>query len=282
MPKPRTLLLLGHTGKMGRAVAEAFSEGYRIVGRNSRDFDAADLGRLPGLVGRVRPDIVVNAAAFMGLEDCERRPQRALAVNTLFPKVLAELSREQGFLLVHLSTDAVFSGRSRPYDEDDAPLPLNMYGLTKLGAECFIQAVARRYYIVRMPLLFGESPKASQFLEKMLRRARQGGRTLEAAGDVVTCPTYSRDAARALRRIIERRLPSGVYHIANAGKASLYDLTREAVRDLGLDVRVRRVPSSRFPGTARRSACTLLRSRKLAPLRGWKQALRDYCGRMGS
>jgi dTDP-4-dehydrorhamnose reductase len=275
--KPR-VLLLGSTGKMGTALTEALKGAYDLIGKNSRDFDAADFPQVARLIERHPPDILINGVAFLGIDPCEQEPERAFRINTLYPKFLAERSREKGFLLVHFSTDAVFSDKKEGYCvEGDTPCPLNIYGLTKLGGDCFVRNVAEKYYIFRLPVLFGETPKENQFVEKMLRKVREGEKVLRISADIIGSPTYSLDAAWEVKRILEGGAAYGLYHINNQGKASLYDLMREIVGNLRLDVRVESCSHRDFPCVGVKNTCTPLSSQRLKPLRPWQEAVKEYC-----
>ncbi len=277
----KKILLLGSTGKLGWALTGAFSKGYRVVGKGSRDLDAADFSQVGKLIADVRPDIVMNAVAFLGIDPCEEDPQKAFRLNTLLPKFLAERSREKGFLLVHFSTDAVFCDRKRGcYTEEMQARPLNVYGLTKYGGDCFVSALAARHYIFRLSVLFGETPKENQFVEKMLARARQGQKVLRVSADISMSPTYSRDAALCVKRVIEGKRPYGLYHVANEGQASLYELMKEVVKKLKLDVSVEKAAYKDFPYKGVKNTRTPISSVKIAPLRPWKEAVGDYCLRM--
>lgn len=274
----RRILLLGHTGKMGHAIGKVFGETYEVIGKNSRDFDARDGASVRRVVEDAAPDLVINAVAFLGIDPCESDPQKAFAVNTLYPQALARLGRQHGFLLVHFSTDAVFNDeKGDAYDEDDTPAPVNVYGVTKYGGDCCVQAEAERYYIVRIPVLFGESLRNDQFVERMLSLASEGRSELRIAGDIVSSPSYSMDVARQVRRIVEGALPFGLYHAANDGVASLYDLMAEIVAALWLEVAILKASYRDFPHTGRKNAYTPLRSRKLERGRPWREAVREYC-----
>lgn len=274
----KRILLLGSSGKCGTAIRNVFGDSYAIVGKNSMHFDAGNLPQVRALLRECACDIVVNAAAFVGIDACEREPERAYAVNTLFPKLLAELSVEMGFLLVHFSTDAVFADRtSGYYVESDSPRPCNIYGFTKFGADCFVQAIARRYYLVRIALQFGETGKGNQFVEKMLQRVRDGQKVLNISADIVSSPSYSKDVARRLRGLIEEESPFGLYHLVNEGQASLFDLMREVARALSLPVEVRKASHTDFPSLGIKNTCTPVRSEKVGALRPWRDAVAEYC-----
>lgn len=280
MPKKK-ILLLGHTGKMGSAIADVFSGKYVIVGKNSCDCDAGDRKQIAKIIKTVRPDIVMNAIACMGFEACETEPHKAFALNTLLPKFLAEQSLARGFVLVHFSTDAVFSSQKKGrYSELDAPQPASIYGLTKYGAECFIKTIARRFYILRMPFLFGQTGKNTQLIEKMLLKIKNGSKVLKVATDVVCSPTYSYDVAQELKKIIGNTYPFGIYHVANKGSASLYGLMEELIKNLKLPVTLKKASHKDFSGSALKNTGTFLYSKKLAALRPWKQALKEYCNKI--
>lgn len=272
------ILLLGATGKMGLSLGSVLDGAYNVVGKNSKDFDAANLREVESLIEDTRPDIVINTVAFLGIDPCEVQPNRALQMNTLYPKRLAELSKKMGFLLVHFSTDAVFNDQKGDfYLETDRPEPVNLYGLTKFGGDCFIQSIAQRYYIFRIPILFGKSLKANQFVEKMLDRVRQGQKVLKISSDIYSSPTYSSDVADEVRRIIESSSSFGTYHIANDGKTSLYELIKEIIGNLGLRVKIEKASFRDFPYVGVKNTNTPLRSAKIKSLRPWREAVKAYC-----
>jgi len=274
------MLLLGDAGKLGRAVGEVCSGSYVVEGRGrASGLDAEDLASVDRLLRELRPDAVVNAIAMNGLEACERDPDRAFRVNALFPQRLARLSRELGFTLIHFSTDAVFSdaGGGGPRIESDPPCPMNVYGLTKLGGDCLVQAEAERYHIHRLSVLFGPPGRTDQFLERMLARVRQGERQLRLAADVTCSPSYTLDVAERVLATLRERRPPGLYHTANAGRASLFQLMEEVKLYLGLEVDLEPVPCGVFGGSIPRSLGVSLASAIQEPLRDWREALRSFC-----
>lgn len=274
----KKILLLGSTGKMGTAIRTAFEADCKVVCKNSRDFDACNFKQVQKLVSDERPDIVINTVAFLGIDPCEKEPQKAMLLNTLYPKQLAELSSEVGYSLVHFSTDAVFNDvKGNFYTESDAPSPINIYGFTKHGGDCFIQELAKKFYIFRIPVLFGETKKKNQFVEKMISRVIDGQKALKISDDIVSSPSYSIDIAREAKRIINESLPYGVYHISNQGKASLYELMREIVNCLNLDVKVERASYKDFPFYGKKNTNTPIKSEKIKSLRPWREAVREYC-----
>jgi dTDP-4-dehydrorhamnose reductase len=262
---------------MGLALNEVLKDDYKVIGKRSSDFDAANFDQVKAMMKDMKPDIVVNTVAFLGIDPCEKEPIKALTLNTLYPKLLAELSKEMDFLLIHFSTDAVFNdAKNDLYVESDTPKPLNVYGFTKYGGDCFIQAIASKYYILRLPILFGRSIKKNQFVEKMLQKIREGNKVLRVADDIVSSPSYSIDIAKEAKRILKNSLPYGLYHVVNEGKATLFEIMEEIVKNLKLNVKVEKASYNDFPYVGIKNTNTPMTSEKINPLRPWKEAIKDY------
>ncbi|MBI3793705.1 MAG: NAD(P)-dependent oxidoreductase [Nitrospinae bacterium] len=280
MSKSPKVLILGNTGKLGLALTSAFTGGYSVTGLNSKGFKAEDFAQTRKVIEEAKPDIVFNTVAFLGIDPSEKNPEAAFRLNVLFPKLLAELSNELGFLLVHFSSDAVFDdGKGDRYVESDAARPVSIYGMTKYGGDCMIQAWAKRYYIIRVSILFGETTKQTgQFVENMIQKIRDGAKALKISGDIFASPTYSRDVGREVRRIVESGPDFGVYHVVNEGTASLHDLIVEVVARIGAkDVKVEKVSHNDFPSIGKKNTKTALNSEKIKLLRPWRDAVGEYC-----
>lgn len=279
----KRVLLLGSTGKMGRALAEAFRSTCELICPSRPEFDATDFKKVTDVVHRYRPDVVINTVAHLGVEPSEDDPRTAFELNALYPRLLAELSGADGFLLVHFSTDAVFPDRETFYTEDDSPRPVNVYGMTKFAGDLFVEAYAKNYYIARISVLFGETNKHTQFVEKMLDKVQSHGRLLpnspilRIADDIICSPCYAQDVAEAVRALVQEKYPYGLYHLVNEGKASLYELMKEITVTLGLNVVVERASYKDFPARGRKNISTPLTTRKFRLLRPWRQAVKDYC-----
>lgn len=274
----KRLLIFGAGGKLGTALRKSFGPEYPLFFKDSQTLDVRDTVQVRRYVEEISPDLVINAAAFVGIDACEQHPDMAFSINTLFPKELARISNQMGFVLAHISTDAVFDSRKLDsYDEADCPRPVNLYGLSKYGADCLISAIARCYYIFRIPLLFGPNPRNNQFVEKMLARIRNGAAELQISNDIYTSPSYSDDVAQAIRTVIEIGAPFGTYHIANQGSASLHDLMDQIVKNLNLEIKISGCPHTTFPSLGIKNTKTPLCSTRLAPLRSWREALESYC-----
>jgi len=274
----KRVLLLGNTGKLGSALADALSGPFVLHCANSETFDALHFASVERLVEAVAPDVVVNTVAMVGIDPCEAQPERAFLLNTLYPARLARLCASRGCVLVHFSTDAVFDdSKGAPLDEEDVPRPLHIYGATKYGGDAQVMAHAGCYYLFRVPILFGPAPRlrVPQFVEKMLARAA-AGYPLRIADDIVSSPTYTRDIAGRVVEFLLNEAPYGLYHLTNEGVASLYDLMVAVAEEIGLGVPVVRASCREFPAHGRKNTFTPLTSVRTLLLRPWREAVADY------
>jgi dTDP-4-dehydrorhamnose reductase len=272
------VMILGHKGKLGRALFSIFASDHNVIGANRSDFDAADMHQVRRLISVNQPDLVINAAAFVGIDACECDPISALKVNSLFPKQLAELANELKFTLIHFSTDAVFADckNENSFTESSRAQPINIYGCTKYNADCLIAAIAKQYYICRISLLFGPTDRKEQFVEKMLSKIYNGQKELQIANDVICSPSYSLDIAKSVKGLCQNNAPYGLYHIANEGRISLFTLIRTIILEMNLPVEVRPTSKEFFPSRAIKNSCTSITSEKIESLRPWQTALQDY------
>jgi dTDP-4-dehydrorhamnose reductase len=272
------LLVTGARGQLGRALERAAAvAGYELVGVDLPETDVTDRGAVLELVSRVRPDAIVNCAAFTAVDAAEEREAEALAVNGTAVEHLAAAADAAGALLVQVSTDYVFDGESaRPYREDDATRPRTAYGRTKLAGEVAARS-ARRHLVVRTAWLFGEG---HNFVEAIRRQVVAGKSELRVVDDQTGCPTYAEDLAVALVRLAGLGA-TGTVHAVNSGTATWYDFAREIVARLGAGVVVSPVPTAEVPRPAPRPRSSVLDTGRLVELLGvplppWQDALARY------
>ena len=277
--------VIGSTGQLGREVVRAMEEsGAHVVVSLGHDaVECTDQKSVREALIGARPDVVVNCAAFVRVDECEDRPREALEVNAVGALHVARVSAELDALCVYVSTDYVFPGdRSGSYTEEDRPGPINVYGLTKLAGEYLVQQACPRWLIVRLASLFGKTGargKGGNFVETVLNRAR-AGEGLRVVDDVRMSPTYAVDAARALQALIAKRA-MGIIHLTNQGACSWYEFARAALACAHAEGAIEPVSSTDYPTRARRPPDSSLHSARLAAilgqdLRPWREALRAY------
>lgn len=275
MRGPTTLLVFGGEGQVGFELVRELAPLGRVVAPRRGDVDLANPDALRAAVRDARPDVVVNAAAYTAVDAAETDRERCHAVNATAPSILAAEAERAGAAVVHYSTDYVFDGRAgRPYTEDDAPNPLNVYGATKLEGEERVAAASTAYLIFRLSWVYGLHRR--NFVRTMLRLARER-EELRVVSDQVGAPTWSRMVAAATAQVLAAsgRHPSGVregvaavrglYHLSAGGATTWHGLA-EAV--LASDPRrgeqicrlVRAIPTSEYPTPARRPSYSVLSS----------------------
>jgi len=281
--------IAGCRGQLGHALCErlAADPDCEIVAAVDReDLDLADPAPVAALLDGLAsnpPDIAVNAAAFTQVDRCEREPEAAERGNTTLPAVIAKACVERGIRVVHISTDYVFSGDSPiAYREQDEPKPRSVYGRTKLAGEDRVLTTSGRSLIVRTSWLFG---RGRNFIASILAQARErrAGRVsgpLRVVDDQIGRPTYARDLADAIVYLVARRA-DGLYHVANRGVASWWDLARASLDGTGYeDLSVERIRTDELQVDAPRPLRSVLDCSRAEALgvkmRDWRDAVSAY------
>jgi dTDP-4-dehydrorhamnose reductase len=274
------ILLLGATGQVGTELLHTLAPLGSVVAANRTSADLCSADSLRQAVLAAAPDLIVNAAAYTAVDKAESEPDVARQVNAVAPGVLGELAHTSGAALVQYSTDYVFDGQiERPYREDDAPSPLNVYGRTKLEGERAVAASGAAHLILRTTWVYGTHGR--NFVLTIRRLAREQS-VLRVVNDQVGAPTWSRLIAEATARIAGQgsqdihgfmRERSGVYHLTCAGQTSWYDFAADIVSSLrGTGethlARVEAVTSAAFVQAAKRPAWSVLDNRKIAEIFG--------------
>ena len=265
------LLLFGRNGQVGWELQRALAPLGSVTALGSADADFARPHELAGIVQELRPDAIVNAAAYTAVDKAESQPQLAQAVNAESPGVLAREAAALGAWLVHYGTDYVFDGSGdAPRDEDAPTAPLSAYGRTKLDGEQRVRASGCRHLILRTSWVY--AARGGNFARTMLRLAAERER-LSVVDDQVGAPTgadlLADVTAHALRSAMRQPALAGTYHVAAAGETSWHGYASfvvEWARARGLPLKahaVDPVPSSAWPSAARRPLNSRLDTRRL-------------------
>lgn len=276
------ILLTGPTGQVGAALAATLPRIGELVTVDRRQLDLARPDSIRNSVRAIRPNVIVNAAAYTAVDRAETEEALAMALNRDAPAILAEEAKTCGALLVHFSSDYVFDGeKAAPYVETDAPNPLNAYGRSKLSGEEAIQAAAGRYLIFRTSWVYAAT--GSNFLLTMLRLAR-AGKPLRVVDDQFGAPTSNLMIAAAVTDVIRRaahdEAARGVFHLSAQGETTWYRFARAIFAATGTEARLSAIPSSEYPTPARRPRNSVLDNAKLERqfglrLPSWEAGLRE-------
>jgi dTDP-4-dehydrorhamnose reductase len=278
------VVVTGAGGQLGAAVVEEFGSAHETIPLTRGELDVSDGTRVAETIDRVRPQVIVNCAAFNHVDAAEDCPIEALNTNAFAVRSLARAALRHGITLVHYSTDFVFDGdASRPYVEDDRPNPRSVYAASKLVGEWFALD-APRAYVLRVESLFGRAPHgpASKGTVAAIFDALMVGGSPTVFVDRTVSPTYVVDAARATRQLVEKTAASGVYHCVNSGSCTWLEFARELAHLAGLDAKLTPVRMSDVPLRAGRPRYSALSNAKLLAIgidmAPWQDALARYVG----
>jgi len=270
--------ITGAAGLFGHALVAAFCSRHAVFPLTRADADITDAESVRAALERIRPEVVVHSAAIPDLDIADADPARAYLVNVRGTRHVVESAYAVRAEVVYISTDAVFDGKNtRPYVESDVPSPITVYGRTKLGGEVIVQTQPQ-HWIFRVSVLFG--PGKTNFVEKGLRKILAGEQYV-VASDQEGCATYTLDAAYKIMEVVEARR-YGLYHLANQGACTRYELARRAAELAGLDPgKVVGVPAEQMGRRAPRLKYAVMEMAALKAAgfslpRPWQEALADY------
>lgn len=222
------VLITGTGGQLGHDMAERFS-GDDLHGFDHGSLDVGDRSAVLAAVTSIRPDLIVNCAAWTAVDACESDPDRAYRDNALSARHVGEGARLVGAHLCHVSTDYVFDGtKATPYHEWDTPNPTSIYGASKLAGE---QAIDPAHTVVRTSWVCGEH--GNNMVKTALRLLDQPG-DLRFVDDQIGHPSFTADLAVMIRRLVVDRRP-GVFHVTNAGAVSWFEFVRAVAEAAGHD-----------------------------------------------
>jgi dTDP-4-dehydrorhamnose reductase len=278
---PQRIIVLGATGQLGTDLVEVLQQedNFEVFPISHQDADCTDREAMRRTFAQVRPDIVVNCAAFVRVDECEERVDEAFRVNAVGAYNVAKACAEIEALCVYIGTDYVFDGaKDTPHLESDFPNPINVYGASKLAGEYLTRQATPCWLIIRMASLFGKTGsrgKGGNFVETVIKKAKAGER-LNVVNDITMSPTYTRDAAGAVARLLRTRA-TGLFHVTNAGTCTWYGFARAISEIAGLGDPVHPVSSTEFLMAARRPKNSSLGSNRAGfELRPWQDALKAY------
>jgi dTDP-4-dehydrorhamnose reductase len=291
------VLVTGANGQVGAEVAAALAGRAQVIALGRAELDLADAGRIAAVVRELRPEVIVNAAAYTAVDRAETEEALAHAVNSVAPGILGEEAKRLGAYVLHYSTDYVFDGtKEGAYVETDAVNPLSAYGRTKLEGERRLAASGCDHAVLRTEWVYG--PRGKNFMFTMLRLARERAE-LRVVDDQHGAPTSSLALARLTRALLEGpggaisgeslarlRGASGVYHAAAAGKTTWCGFARAIFEARARAVpgfqapNVVPIPSSAYPTPAKRPAnsvlsCDKLETRLGARIGDWRNGLAE-------
>lgn len=289
----KKILITGKNGQVGWELQRILAAFGQVIAIDSGEMDLADANAIRRTMREVRPDIIINPAAYTAVDKAEGDPELAMAVNGIAPGILADEAQRLGSVLVHYSTDYVFDGNNpAPYTENDIPNPQSVYGRTKLAGEQAVHASGCKHLVLRSSWVYGVH--GANFVKTVLRLAKERNE-LRIVADQFGAPTWARDLAQATASSLsswqQRNWDSdlcGLYHLTDAGRTNWYQYTQEIVRlarkyDAALSAKpldIRGIATHEYPLPAKRPANSVLANDKIRAAFGielpaWQDSLAE-------
>lgn len=292
------ILITGANGQLGRALAKQYikNDNIELILTSIKDFDLSqykiynsntiitkvklditDEDNVNEVIGKYRPDVVINCAAYTAVDKCELYAKKAYEINALGPKYLALATNEIGAKIVQISTDYVFDGEGNtPLVETDKVNPQTVYGSTKLNGEIFVREINPKHYVVRTAWLYGEG---NNFIRTMIDLSKTNEK-LKVVNDQRGTPTSTVDLSQVIIKLVEKNF-YGLYHCTCQGECTWYDFAKEIFRIKGIKTEVIPCTTDEFPRLAKRPKYSVLKNSALEKsigdmMRKWQDALIEY------
>ncbi len=279
------IAVIGANGQLGNDVVTEFQRnGDEVVALTHVELEVADNNSVSTCMRALRPDVIVNAAAMHHVENCEREPDKAFAVNGMGSRNVALAAKEVEAVLMHVSTDYVFDGNhDKPYLESDSPRPLNVYGNTKLAGEYFVRSGVEKHFVLRTSAIYGHKPCRAKgglnFIDLMLKLAKERDELRVVDSEIVS-PTSTSELARQIVAL-SRSNQYGLYHATAEGECSWYKFAREIFEIAGVRVNLQIAGPNEFPTKVPRPKYSVLENRALKThglnvFRPWQEGVHAY------
>ena len=290
----RKILLTGKNGQIGWELQRTLAPLGVVVAVDRQELDLGNPDSIRKAIREIRPELIVNAAAYTAVDKAESEPDLAMAVNGIAPGVMAEEAKRLNAAIIHYSTDYVFDGSKKsPYSEEDTPNPLNVYGKTKLAGEQAIQAIGVPYLILRTSWVYGARGK--NFLLTILKLSRDRSE-IKIVDDQFGAPTWSRMIAETTSQMLAQHYSpfarpsasathiSGVYHAVSGGATSWHGFARKILENVSCHVshalpKLIPIPTIEYPLPAKRPLNSRISNAKLKHMYGmtipsWEHSLK--------
>lgn len=276
------ILIFGGNGQLGTDCSQVLKESHEVLALDLEDLDICNLVDVDGIIQNIKPDVVLNCAAYTNVDECETNKDLAWKVNVEGPRNLAITARKSGLYLVHISTDYVFDGKKKvpqPYTEDDITGPVSYYGITKLEGEKAIRQTTDNHMILRTAWLYGIHGR--NFLKTILRLALNNPqKEIRVVNDQFGSPTWSYSLAVQIQKLIEVKA-NGVCHATSEGYCTWYELATCFLGRMGVSHAIVACATKEYLTPAIRPANSILENERLKEMgahlmKNWKSDLDQF------
>ncbi|MCL6106448.1 MAG: dTDP-4-dehydrorhamnose reductase [Actinobacteria bacterium] len=277
------IAVIGANGQLGSGICSAFSGRHEVLELTHDDIEISDGKNVLNVLGRMRPDLIVNTAADHVVPECEKNAGKAFQVNGLGALNLAQAASELGCKIAHFSTDYVFDGVTKqPYIESDKPNPLNVYAATKLAGEYFTLNYCARSFVIRVSGIYGKVPcraKGGNFITTMVKAAAERPEVKVVNDEVLTPTPVSAIAGNTLSLVETEEF--GLYHMTCEGCCSWYEFALAIFETMKLKTPLSACSVSDFPSPVKRPFYSVLENDRLKriglnQMPPWREALMAF------
>lgn len=279
----KKVAIIGANGQLGSDLCEVFSRFHDVIPLTHADIEITDIEMTLDVLKRIKPDIILNTAAYHNVPKCEQNPELSFKVNSLGALNVAKIADELKVINVYYSTDYVFDGvKKSPYIEDDRPNPLNVYGSTKLLGEYYTLNYSTKSYVIRISGIYGKTPcraKGGNFITTMVKLAKERPE-VKVVNDEILTPTPTRVIAEKTVELIETDA-FGLYHLTCEGECSWYEFAKVIFETLDIKTPLYPVSAKDFPSSVKRPSYSVLenlnfKKLNLSEMPFWKDALIEF------
>lgn len=290
------ILITGSKGQVGSQLIDILKKGKSelgeipgqikdavVIGKGSQELSITDFDKVKTVLNEIRPDVVINTAAYTNVDGCETNKEVAFGVNAIGAKNLTMACEGIGAKIVHISTDFVFNGeRNIPYTESDEPSPQSIYAISKNMGENYVKEFSSKYFIVRTSWVYGYV--GNNFVYAIMKAGKEKG-SLKVVNDQIGNPTNAEDLCHHILKLITTE-NYGIYHCTAQGECSRYDFARKIIELAKIPCEVIPCSTDEYPSPAKRPAYSSLDNLRLRnaigdEMRHWEQALSDFIDNVG-
>lgn len=279
------IILIGKNGQLGKEIdSQGRDRGYEIKAFGREELDITNSEKIKSEIELFNPDVLINASAFHVVPICEEKPEEAFLINAISLKEVSAICAQENIKFVTYSTDYIFDGlKGTPYEEEDKPNPLQIYGLSKLAGEFIALNYSETSIVIRTCGVYGgihgSNSKKGNFALNILEQAKKE-KIIEVSSEQIVSPTYSFDLAKATLDLLNNKDVKGVYHLVNEGYCSWAEFASEIIKDKSLSTKIIPVDKKGMAGSLKRPLFSALKNTKAAnlgvSLPSWEDAIKRY------
>jgi dTDP-4-dehydrorhamnose reductase len=274
------ILITGAKGMLGHDMAEAFQE-HDLTLYDREELDLTKFDQVKEKINELQPELIINCAAYTDVDQAEEQKDIANLINADVVGNLAEICNSLNITLVQISTEYVFNGENPAgYNEDSKTSAINVYGESKALGEQLLIEKCNKFYLTRTSWLYGHSlqrgkARGMNFIDTMIKLAGEK-EELNIVNDQFSKPTFAKDLAQAIKKLVEEKYEYGTYHLVNEAAINPFEFAQEIFKIKNINIKVNPISYTEYPTKTARPINAILNNNKFPKLRSWQSTLQDY------